>query len=221
MNDHDTGASMIPRHWTTFAFRLLGIFIVISWISALPSALLSVVSQYLYGSEAPSVTLLLLGLIAIGIPLAVGIWLLTQTGWFVDRIYGRLLAEKEIEAGDAGGELSDEPAAYEPISSFGIDARDLQAIVLSLFGIWLLAYSIPDAINWMAVILNEGENPLKGMFNDLITGVRTAPLLTIAARLVIGLILFFRSYRIVDYWRTKMGLEEVVDEDSAEDRVDN
>jgi hypothetical protein len=144
---------------------------------------------------------------------------LRRTDWFVDVAFRSVLRrlessidlddlERSVEQSETAAEVAtaaDAAVENEREEQWVLDfpslhRDDIQAIALSLMGVWVLASSLPDAFTHVGrYLMYDGDNAL-GQLEVFFVGGWILPPIHVAARVAVGLCLFFGSYGITKSW---------------------
>lgn len=96
------------------------------------------------------------------------------------------------------------PENLAPVADYsdrGFTPADLQAVGLSIVGIYMLATAAVDLLIWIYYVMQGvSENELGGIVELLLGGPGRPQLLFAIIRLVIGSFLFFGAHAIKRYW---------------------
>lgn len=144
------------------AVRLFAIFLLITVVRSFPSAIA------LIGQEGPKPSLVLVGLVSVcSLALCAFLWFFPLT-----------VARKLL------------PTMREPRSETAMSGSVALSVGLTLLGVWVLAYALPDAIYWTTLLLLSRQ--VDGEYFDW-GNEQIAHMVTTLAELVFAVWLIFGS----------------------------
>lgn len=156
------------------AVRIFAIFLLVTVVRSFPSAIA------LIDQEGPKPSLVLVGVVSVcSLALCAFLWFFPLT-----------VARKLL------------PAMREPRSETAMSGSVALSVGLTLLGVWVLAYALPDAIYWVTLFLLSrqiGAGPIEWQHEQIANIVATAGQLALAVWLIFGssgikrLILRFRN----------------------------
>lgn len=202
---------MSARDWTTLAFRLIGIYLILANLIQIPMAASSIESTQAWGDLGGMTTTSWSTMIAgMLLPFVVGYMLLRRTDWFVDKAFASVLrGRQEIEvesedpaSGDSASETMETAGDEEWVTDFReIGRDDLQAITFSLMGIWILSSALPEALSYLTEFFRQRSEEFSSDFVGMFLSREAYGLTFVVTRVALGLWLFFSSYKVTRLWR--------------------
>ena len=168
------GDKMTKREITSLVLKLIGIYIVVSFVGYLPISLIALTTTYLKDSTAMSCVFVLLTLLYLLFCILIIIYSNRVAGWIIHE-------DNTVELPDS------------------ISKDDVMAIAFCCMGLLIMTNAIPKLLSmipqYIVVLGNISEYLYAGKFWQHITRL-VAPLI----QFILGLFLFIRTKGLVKLW---------------------